>query len=107
MASTNAYLQFLLEQLSGLKEIRHRAMMGEYILYYKEKVFGGIYDNRFLVKPVPAAIRLMPFAQREIPHPGAKEMLLVDQVDDPEFLRILIESMYNDLPDSGKKGKKL
>ena len=73
MASTKEYLDFVLEQLSGLDEISSRAMMGEFILYYRGKIFGGIYDNRLLVKPVPMALRLMPDAEMELPYDGAKK----------------------------------
>ena len=81
MASTKEYLDFILEQLSDLDEISFRAMMGEYILYYRGRVFGGIYDDRLLVKPVPTAVNLMPNATMELPYEGAKEMILVDAVD--------------------------
>ena len=86
MASTKEYLDFVMEQLSGLDELSSRAMMGEYILYYRGRIFGGIYDNRLLVKPVPMALRLMPDAEMELPYDGAKEMILVDNVDDRQFL---------------------
>ena len=69
-----------------------------YILYYRDKIFGGIYDNRLLVKPVPSAIKLMPDAEMELPYEGAKEMLLVDDVDNSEFLCKLIRSMWEELP---------
>ena len=98
MASTKEYLDFILEQLSELEEITYRAMMGEYIIYYRGKVGGGIYDDRFLVKPVKSAIEMMPDADRELPYDGAKEMLLVDNVENKEFLRDLLEAMYDELP---------
>ena len=91
MASSKEYLIFILEQLSGLDDITYRAMMGEYILYYRERVIGGIYDDRFLVKPVRAAVNLMPNAEMEVPYEGAKGMLLVDDVDDREYLVKLFE----------------
>ena len=103
MASTREYLDFVLEQLSGLDEISSRAMMGEFILYYHGKVFGGIYDDRLLVKPVPMALRLMPDAEMELPYDGAKEMILVDNVDDRQFLYELVESMWEELPEKKKK----
>ena len=103
MASTKEYLDFVLEQLAGLDEISSRAMMGEYILYYRGKIFGGIYDNRLLVKPVPMALRLMPDAEMELPYDGAKEMILVDNVDDRQFLYELVESMWEELPEKKKK----
>ncbi len=103
MASTKEYLDFVLEQLSGLDEISHRAMMGEYILYYRGRVFGGIYDDRLLVKPVPTALKLMPNASMELPYDGAKEMILVDDIDNREFLRELVEAMYDELPAPKKK----
>ena len=75
MASSKGYLEYILNQLSELDDISNRAMMGEYILYYRGKVFGGIYDDRFLVKPTKSALALMPEAERELPYEGAKEML--------------------------------
>ena len=103
MASTKEYLDFILEQLSGLEEITYRAMMGEYIIYYRGKVVGGIYDDRFLVKPVKSAMEMMPEADKELPYEGAKEMLLVDNVENKEFLRDLLEAMYDELPAPKKK----
>ena len=102
MASSKEYLNFVLDQLSGLNEITYRAMMGEYILYYRGKIIGGIYDDRLLVKPVMSAKRLMPDAVLEIPYDGAKEMLLVEDVDDREFLSGLVEAMYDELPERRK-----
>ena len=98
MASSREYLEFILGQLSGLEEITHRAMMGEYILYYRGRVIGGIYDDRLLVKPVPAAVSRMPEALRELPYEGARPMLLVGNVDDCAFLTELIVAMYEELP---------
>jgi TfoX/Sxy family transcriptional regulator of competence genes len=103
MAATKEYLDFILEQLSELDEIQSRAMMGEYVLYYRGKVFGGIYDDRFLVKPTKSAKAMMPDADMELPYEGAKEMILVDDVDNRTFLRELIEAMYEDLPAPKKK----
>ena len=103
MASTREYLDFVLEQLSGLDELSSRAMMGEYILYYRGKIFGGIYDDRLLVKPVPMALRLMPDAEMDLPYDGAKEMILVDNVDDRQCLYELVESMWEELPEKKKK----
>lgn len=98
MASSKEYLDFIMDQLSDLEDVKVRAMMGEYIIYYREKIVGGIYDDRFLVKPVPAAIALMPDAQKELPYEGAKEMLLVDEVDNHEFMCNLLRAMYDELP---------
>ena len=103
MASSKAYLDFILEQLSGLEDVSWRGMMGEYILYYRGRVIGGIYDDRFLVKPTRAAAAMMPDAARELPYEGAKEMILVDNVDNREFLRELIEAMFDELPAPKKK----
>ena len=103
MASDRDYLEFILEQLSGLEDITYRAMMGEYILYYRGKVFGGIYDDRFMVKDVSSAAAMMPGARREAPYKGAKDMLLVDNVEDREFLRELVEEMYGELPEPKKR----
>ncbi len=103
MASSKGYLDFILEQLSGLEEITYRAMMGEYILYVRGKIFGGIYDNRLLVKPVPSAISLLPDAIYESPYEGAKEMLLVEDVDNQAFLTALLTAMADELPPAKKK----
>lgn len=103
MASSKEYLDFILEQLSDLEDITYRAMMGEYIIYYKGKIVGGIYDDRFLVKNVKSAVDKMPDARLELPYEGAKKMLLVDNVDNKVFLKDLLESMYEDLPEQKKK----
>ena len=103
MASSKVYLDFVLEQLSGLEEITYRAMMGEYIIYYRGKIVGGIYDDRLLVKPVKSAISLMPTASYELPYEGAKEMLLVDNVDSKDFLTKLFDAMYEELPAPKKR----
>lgn len=103
MASSKEYLDFILEQLSGLEEITYRQMMGEYILYYRGKVIGGIYDDRFLVKQTKSALVMMPDAELELPYEGAKEMLLVDDVENKDFLKELIEAMYGELPAPKKK----
>ena len=106
MASSKGYLDFILEQLSELTDITYKSMMGEYIIYYQEKIVGGIYDDRFLVKPVKSAIKLMPNADYELPYEGAKEMLLVDDVDNKDFLAALFNSMYEELPAPKVKKKK-
>ncbi len=103
MASSKDYLDFILDQLSALDDITSRAMMGEYIIYYRGKVVGGIYDDRFLVKPVKSAEKMMPEAGLELPYEGAKEMLLVDNVENKEFLQELLEAMYEELPAPKKK----
>ena len=103
MASSKEYLDFILEQLSELDDVSYRAMMGEYILYYRGKIIGGIYDDRFLVKPTKSAVAMMPNAEMELPYDGAKEMLLVEDVDNKDFLRELLEAMYSELPAPKKK----
>ena len=103
MASSKEYLDFILDQLSGLDEISCRAMMGEYIVYYRGRIVGGIYDDRFLVKPVKSAVAMMPSADMELPYEGAKEMLLVDNVENRDFLRELVEAMYDELPAPKKR----
>ena len=105
MGSSKEYLEYILEQLSGLEDITYRAMMGEYILYYRGKIFGGVYDDRFLIKPVKIAKEMMPDADMELPYEGAKEMLLVDDVENREFLKELIEAMYDELPAARKRKK--
>ncbi len=98
MASSKEYLDFVLEQLSELDEITYRAMMGEYIIYFRGKIVGGIYDDRFLVKNTKAAAKLMPDASLELPYEGAREMFLVGDIDNKEFLKELLEAMYDELP---------
>ncbi len=98
MASSKEYLDFILEQLYELNDVSYRAMMGEFIIYYRGKIVGGIYDDRFLVKPTKSAVAMMPNAEMELPYEGAKEMLLVDDVDNKGFLRKLLEGMYAELP---------
>ncbi len=105
MASSKEYLQFILEQLSDLEEISYCAMMGEYIIYYRGKIVGGIYDDRLLVKPVRSAISYMPTAAYELPYDGAKKMLLVEDVDSREFLTGLFNAMYDELPAPKPKKK--
>lgn len=106
MASSKKYLKFILGQISELEEITYRAMMGEFIIYYHGKIVGGIYDDRLLVKPVKSAISYMPTPSYELPYEGAKEMLLVDEVDNKEFLTGLFYAMYDELPAPKSKKKK-
>lgn len=106
MASSKEYLDFILEQVSELDQISYRAMMGEYIIYYNGKIVGGIYDDRLLVKPVQTAITYMPNAEYQLPYDGAKEMLLVDNVDNKEYLIGLFKTMYDELPAPKPKKKK-
>ena len=103
MASSKEYLDFVLDQLSELDGITYRAMMGEYVIYYRGKVVGGIYDDRFLVKPVKSAAAMMPNAQLELPYEGAKEMLMVDDIENRNFLKRLLEAMYDELPAPKRK----
>ena len=103
MASSKGYLAFVLDQLSELDGVSHRAMMGEYILYVRGRIIGGIFDDRLLVKPTASALAMMPNAPREIPYPGAKEMLLVEEVDDRAFLRSLAEAMLPELPEPKRR----
>ncbi len=105
MASSKGYLDFILEQLSGLDGVSYRAMMGEFIIYYRGKIVGGIYDDRFLVKPTKSAVAMMPNASMELPYEGSKEMLLVDNVENRDFLRELVEAMYDELPAPKQKKK--
>ena len=103
MASSKEYLEFVLDQLSSLDDISYKPMMGEYMIYYRGKIIGGIYDDRFLVKPTKSARQLMPEAPYEIPYEGAKEMLLVDDIDNRDFLRTLLNAMVDELPAPKKK----
>ena len=103
MTSSKKYLEYIMEQLSGLDDVSYRAMMGEYIIYYREKIVGGIYDDRFLIKPVKTAMEMMPDADMELPYEGTKKMLLVEDVENREFLKELFEAMYDELPARKKR----
>ncbi len=107
MASSKEYLAYILEQLSGLEEITYKSMMGEYIIYYRGRIAAYLCDNRFLAKPVKSAIALLPDAVYEYPYEGAKEMLLVDKIDDKEFMTELFTAMYEELPVPKTKKKKV
>ena len=107
MASSKNYLQFVLEQLSELDEITYRTMMGEFIIYYRGKIVGGIYDDRLLVKPTKSAIAYMTDPVYEVPYEGAKEMLLVEEVDQKEFLTGLFHAMYDELPPAQTQKEKI
>ena len=104
MSSARDYLDYILENLPD--GTSHRAMMGEYIIYYNKKVIGGIYDDRFLIKPTKSAAALMPYARYETPYEGAKEMLLVEETDDKAFLQKLFDAVYPELPMPKKKHRK-
>ncbi|WP_024470244.1 TfoX/Sxy family protein [Treponema pedis] len=103
MASSKGYLNFVLDQLSDLEDITFRQMMGEYIIYYRGKIIGGIYDDRFLVKPTKSVLEKIPNALYEVPYDGAKEMILVEEIDNHEFLRELVFAMYEELPEQKRK----
>ena len=105
MASSRDFLEFVLEQLSSLSDITYRAMMGEFILYYKGKIVGGIYDNRLLIKPSPSALRMLPDASMETPYDGGTNMLMVEDVEDRDLLIRLFNAMYPELPEPTKKKK--
>ena len=105
MSSTEQYLDFVLDLLGELEDVAHRKMMGEYVLYYRGKVIGGIYDDRFLLKVTPASSRLLPEAPRAIPYEGAKEMLLVE-AEDRDTLHDVVDAMWQELPVPKKRKKK-
>ena len=105
MASSEEYLEYVLENLSDLDDISYRAMMGEYILYYRGKIIGGIYDDRFLIKPVKSARAMLPDGKMVLPYEGAKEMILVEDIENGEFLKELVEAMYDELPSPRKRRK--
>lgn len=107
MASSKEYLNFIMEQLSGLDDVYYRAMMGEFIIYCRGKIVGGIYDDRFLVKHTESAVAMMPDAGRELPYDGAKEMLLVDDLDNKVFLGKLLRAMYDGLPAAERRRRKI
>ena len=98
MPSSKEYLLFVLDQLSYLSDITYRLMMGEYVLYYKGKIFGGIYDDRFLVKVTTASLEIIKDPIFEVPYDGAKELILLEEIDNKEFIKELIERMYDELP---------
>ena len=103
MPSGKEYLDFVMDQLSALEDVGYRAMMGEYVLYCRGRIVGGVYDDRLLIKPTASARRLMPHAQPELPYEGAKEMLLAENIDDREFLCALVDAVAGDLPAPKRK----
>ncbi len=103
MATSRDYLEFVLDQLSDVSDITYKAMMGEYILYYQGKIFGGIYDDRLLVKPTKSAREMLPDAPLALPYEGATEMLLIEEIDDKALLAALIPAMAAELPAKKKK----
>lgn len=103
MATTKEYKDYILEQLSECENITCRAMMGEYLLYSNGKLFGGIYDNRLLVKTTKSAKALLLETKEELPYEGAKPMLLTEEIENKQFLKELVEAMYSDLPTPKKK----
>ncbi len=105
MSSSKEYLTFVLDQLSDLPDIDYRAMMGEYVIYYRGKVVAGIYDDRFLVKPTKSAVAIMPNATMEIPYPGGHPMIMVDDIENRDLLRELFNAIYMDLPTPKPKKK--
>ena len=105
MSSTKEYLNYILDQLSLIDGITYRQMMGEYIIYHHGKIAAYLCDDRLLVKPVASTVRLMPDAVYETPYEGAKEMILVKNADDREYLKELFEAMYDELPEPKKRKK--
>ena len=95
MGTTKEYKNFILEQLNLLDDITCRPMMGEYLLYYKETLFGGIYDDRLLVKIVDNNKKYN--MAKEIPYDTAKPMYLVDAVDDKEILKEIVLDTYKEI----------
>ena len=100
MASSEEYLEFVLDLLRDVPDITHKKMMGEYMLYSQGVLFGGVYDDRFLLKNVPAARDAFP--QEQIPYEGAKPLLLVDS-EDPARIATVVEAMIPQLPRPKKK----
>lgn len=94
MASSTEYLEYVLGLLAGVPEVTTRKMMGEYLLYASGKLFGGVYDDRFLVKDTPASRAALPTS--EIPYDGASAMMLVD-IEDRDFVANLVISMLSEL----------
>ena len=97
MATTKDYLQYVLDQISDLDNITYRQMMGEYILYYNWKIIWWIYDNRLLLKPTDKVKKLINNLEMQTPYPWAKEMIYVDNVDNSDYLKELINETYNEL----------
>ena len=97
--------QFKGELFNGGFRVTTRKMMGEYILYADGKIFGGIYDDRLLVKPVPAALAMLPGAKKQLPYDGAKPMLRItaEQIEDSAFLAKLLDAMLPEVPAPKKK----
>ena len=95
MSTRKEYKDYILEQLSILNDITYKPMMGEYLLYYKGVLFGGIYDDRLLVKRVEGNKKYN--MEESIPYESAKPMYLVDDVDNEELLKEIIIDTYKDI----------
>lgn len=107
MATSTEFLNYVLEQLRDIQDVSYRQMMGEYLLYYRGKLIGDICDNRVLIKPVEAAKKLLPEAEMQPPYEGAKDMIVLDEFENSEFISELFEAMYSELPEPKAKKKKL
>ena len=97
MASSKEYLEYVLDLLSGLDDIRYRYMMSEYVIYYRDKVFGGVYDDRFLIKPTKTVLERFPDAEFASPYPGGREMVVLD-TEDRTFIKQLVMDMTEEIP---------
>lgn len=105
MATDKGYVEYVMDMLGHFDGVSTRAMMGEYVLYFRDKVIGGIYNNRVLLKRVPAIDRMIPNVKLEIPYSGAKEMVLLEDIENRTFTKELFESMYDELPINKKRKK--
>lgn len=97
MASTKEYLEYVLEQLSEVDGLRYRPMMGEYLIYCRNRLVGGVYDDRLLVKPTKSALALLPDAPREEPYPGGRPMLLVTEMENKRLLQRVLEAIADEV----------
>lgn len=107
MATTREYVDYVMEQFEQVGNVTIRPMMGEYVLYYRGRVFGGLYDNRLMIKPLASARCILNDCEMEIPHPDAqKEMIRLDDLENPALLFELLEAMYPELPEPKPRAKK-
>ncbi|MDE6585638.1 MAG: competence protein TfoX [Clostridia bacterium] len=106
MATSKDYLDYLLERLGNNPDVRIRPMMGEYLLYFRDKLVADICDNRLLIKPVSAVKELVPETEMQPPYDGAKPHIYIEDIDDGEFVLKLFETAYANLPAPKPKKKK-
>lgn len=107
MATSREFHDYIVENLRSVGEVSTRKMMGEYLVYYQNKLVGNICDNCLFLKPAESVLRLMPDADRAYPYKGSKTlMVVVEDVENIELMTEVLNEMYEELPEPKKRIKK-